>query len=199
MNRLGEEERAAIWGRCGWRGIVLVLATLLALSGCGWRPLYERPSANPASGGVGAELAQVSIDPVTTQSLLDPLTGSDQSLYDSRAAQLLQNYLKDALNPYGPPSSALYHLGVELKQETQSAISLGDGQTTREDLILTAKYQLNDPKGQAVLKDLSRIVTSYDLLREPYSDLSTRRDAQQRGVQELAQLIQTRLAVFLRK
>jgi LPS-assembly lipoprotein len=200
MDGLGDFERSAI-GRIGRRRLsgALAVAAVLVLAGCGWRPLYERPSADPLSGGVGAKLAQISIDPVVSESQLDPLSGSNQALYDSRAAQLLQNYLKDALNPHGPPSSALYHLGIQLKQQTRAAASLGDGQATREDLIMTAEYELNDAKGQPVLHDVANIVTSYDILREPFSDLSSRRDAQQRAAQELAQSIQTRLAVFLRK
>jgi LPS-assembly lipoprotein len=178
---------------------VLAVTVALVLAGCGWRPLYERPSASPTSGGVGAALAQISIDPVVPDSQLDPLAGSNTALYDSRSAQLLQNYLKNALNPYGSPSSALYHLAVTLQQQTRAAASLGNGTATREDLIMTAEYELNDAKGQPVLKDAANIVTSYDILREPFADLSSRRDAQQRAAQELAQQIQTRLAVFLRK
>lgn len=185
-------------GRGRWRLWTVALAVLV-LAGCGWRPLYERPSADPASGGAGAALAQISVDPITTNSSPDPLTGSDQAHYDSRAAQLLQNQLKTALTPRGVPSSALYHLAVELKQQTRSAASLGNGEATREDLIMTAQYELNDAKGKTVLKDSALIVTSYDVLQEPFSDLSSRRDAQERAVREVAQQIQTRLAVFLRK
>lgn len=205
----GDSRRSVIVGagmeaaaaRSGRRRLAPVLAAagVLALAACGWRPLYERPSPDPVSGGIGSTLARISIDPVTQERAIDPLTGSNQALYDSRAAQLLQNYLKDALNPYGPPSSALYHLEIQLQQQTRSAASLGNGQATREDLIMTAQYALNDAKGQPVLKDVATIVTSYDVLREPFSDLSSQRDAQQRGAQELAQAIQTRLAVFLRK
>lgn len=178
----------------------LALATALVLSGCGWQPLYDRTAADPASSGVGSQLAQISIDPVVPKSTLNPLANaSTDDLYDSRAAQLLQNYLKSALNPHGQPSSTLYHLAIELQQETRVATSLGNGEATREDLIMTALYQLNDPKGQSVLSDRANIVTSYDILLEPYSDLSSRRDAQQRAALELSQAIQTRLAVFLRK
>jgi LPS-assembly lipoprotein len=196
------EERESASGARRRRIAALVLAATaaLVLAGCGWRPLYERPSADPASGGPGTALARISIDPVVPDSNLDPLsTGSSEALYDSRAAQLLQNYLKSALNPAGPPSAALYHLAVQLQQETRAAVSLGNGDVTREDLIMTAQYQLNDAKGEAVVKDTANIVTSYDILREPFADLSSRRDAQQRAAQELAQAIQTRLAVFLRK
>jgi len=182
----------------GRRAALVLLATLV-LTGCGWRPLYERPSADPASGGVGTTLAQISIDPIAQDQNPAPLGGTDLALYHARSAQLLQTYLKDALNPYGPPSSALYHLAIQLKQQTQASASLGDGQSTREDLIMTAEYQLNDLKGQPVLSDVARTLTSYDILRQPFADLSSKRDAQQRAAQELAQSIQTRLSVFLRK
>jgi LPS-assembly lipoprotein len=200
MDRAGDVEQSAI-GRTGRLrlGRTLALAALLLLAGCGWRPLYERPAASPTSGGVAAEFAQISIDPVVPRSQLDPLTGSNQALYDSRAAQMLQTYVKDALNPQGPPTSALYHLAIDLKQQVRTAVSLGDGQATREDLVMTAEFELNDAKGEPVFKDTAVIVSSYDILREPFSDLSSRRDAQQRAAQELAQKIQTRLAVFLRK
>jgi hypothetical protein len=200
MAGVGEKRESA--GRaCRGRVAVLALAAaVLVLAGCGWHPLYERPSADPASGGAGTALARISIDPVVPDSNLDPLTtGSSEVLYDSRAAQLLQNYLKSALNPSGAPNSALYHLAVQLRQQTRGAVSLGNGDVTREDLIMTAEYQLNDVKGERVMKDVANIVTSYDILREPFADLSSRRDAQQRAAQQLAQAIQTRLAVFLRK
>ena len=209
MNRPGDSRKSATRGSVGGAGDgrsharrfapVLALAAALVLAGCGWRPLYERPSADPASGGVGSTLAQISIDPITQESTPAPFAGSDQALYDARSAQLLQNYLKDALNPYGPPSSALYHLSIQLQQQTQASASLGNGQSTREDLIMTAEYQLNDVKGQPVLADHARTLTSYDILRQPFADLSSKRDAQQRAAQELAQAIQTRLSVFLRK
>jgi LPS-assembly lipoprotein len=182
------------------RMLAVAMVLSLAVAGCGWRPLYERPVAEPASGGgVGAVLAQIAIDPISTDSTPDPLTGSDQSLYDSRAAQLLQNNLKNLLNPGGAPDSTMYHLAIQLEQQTDASASLGNGQTTREDLTMIAKYQLNDTSGQPVLSDFARAVTSYDILRQPFADISSRRDAQQRGAQELARSIQTRLSVFLRK
>ena len=75
----------------------------------------------------------------------------------------------------GPPSAALYHLAIQLNQETRTAVSLGNGQATREDLIMTAEYRLNNAKGEAVMKDAAEIVTSYDILLEPFSDRSCRR------------------------
>jgi LPS-assembly lipoprotein len=184
---------------------MLAVAGTLALAGCGWRPLYERPGPSVNSGGAGTELAKISIGPVEPQNGPDPLSGSIDTLYDSRSAQLLQNYLKEALNPYGPPNPARYHLDIQLTQMTRAAASLGDGTATREDLVMAAEYELHDAKGASdakdkpVLKDVARIITSYDILREPYMDLTSRRDAQQRAAQQIAEAIQTRLAAFLVK
>jgi LPS-assembly lipoprotein len=177
---------------------MLAVAGTLFVSGCGWRPLYERPGASINSGGASTELAKISIDPVVSPDGPDPLNGNtSDTLYHSRAAQLLQNYLKEALNPYGPPSSASYHLAVELTQLTRAASSLGDGTATREDLIMSAQYKLNNATGKPVLDEKASIVTSYDILREPYADLTSRRDAQQRAAQQIADAIQTRLAAYL--
>ncbi|HVO02066.1 MAG TPA: LPS assembly lipoprotein LptE [Candidatus Cybelea sp.] len=175
-------------------GLVLLLA--VGLQGCGWQPLYARPSADPASGGVGAKLARISIDPVRTGTTSDPLTGSPAAVYDSRTAQLVQNYLKDALNPYGPPSPADYHLAIALRQDIRATISQGNGNTTREELVMRAAYKLTDQKGTVVLDDHASATTSYDVLLEPFSDLTSRRDALDRTAQQLAAAIQTRLAVF---
>lgn len=171
----------------------------LLVCGCAWHPLYSRPSPDPASGGIGATLATISIDPITTRTTLDPLTGSTKFPYDSRAAQILHNDLRDALNPYGPPSAAAYHLEVELTESLTRTASVGNGDATRDDLALVAKYSLLNEKGQAVLQDRARIVTSYDVLNQPFSDLQSHNDALQRGTDQLAQMIQTRLAVFLKQ
>jgi len=177
----------------------LAPALLLVVAGCGWQPLYARPTPDPTSGGVTATLATIAIDPISTQASLDPLAGGAYEPYDSRAAQLLHNHLRDALNPYGQPSSAAYHLAIRLTQEVSRTASLGNGDSTREDLVLTAKYELTDAKGAKVLRDRAQVVTSYDILKEPFSDLQSQNDAVQRGVEQLAEGIQTRLSVFLQK
>jgi LPS-assembly lipoprotein len=179
-----------------------VLALVALIGGCGWQPLYQRPSPDPSSGGVNARLAQISIDPVTTNAAPSPVAGaggSTQELYSARAAQLLQNYLKDALNPYGRPDQILYHLAVQLDQRTKSVASTGNGDATRSELFMTAKYQLTDAKGKVVFSNFATTVASYDVMQEPFSDLQAKQDVIQRTVQDLAQEIQSRLGVFLLK
>ena len=175
-----------------------MVAFLLFLAACEWHPLYSRPSPDPASGGVTATMASISIDPIDTKTSLDPLTGSSKYPYDSRAAQMLHNNLRDALNPYGPPSPATYHLTIQLTESLTRTASLGNGDSTRDDLALVAKFDLINEKGQAVLQDRARVITSYDVLNQPFSDLQSHNDALQRGTEQLSQMIQTRLAVFLK-
>jgi LPS-assembly lipoprotein len=170
----------------------------LLLAGCGWQPLYSQPGADPTSGGVPQTLASIAIEPVTTRTTLDPLTGNAKFPYDSRAAQMLHNSLRDGLNPHGQPSQPAYHLAVELTETVTRTASLGNGDSTRNDLTLIAKYDLTDEKGKSLLQDRARIVTSYDVLNQPFSDLQSHNDALKRGTEEIAQLIETRLAVLLK-
>jgi LPS-assembly lipoprotein len=178
------------------RGL-LAAALGLAVSGCGWHPLYERPAPAPNSGGVSAKLAQIKIDPISGQATPDPLSGNSRALYDARTAQLLQNRLRENLNPYGAPTDPAYHLSVQVDQFSRATVTLKNQQSSREELELLAKFQLIDLKGKTLFSDASRVVTSYDVLQEPFSDLQAMNDAVQRGVQELAVQIQTRLSVFL--
>src|SRR3569623_2480261 len=129
-----------------------ILGFVLLVAACGWQPLYSRPSPDPTSGGVTTSLAAIAIDPITTKTALDPLTSGAKYPYDARAAQMLHNYLRDALNPYGQPRQPAYHLIVELTEALTRTASLGNGDSTRDDLALTAKYNLLDAKGQSVLQ-----------------------------------------------
>jgi LPS-assembly lipoprotein len=181
-------------------GPAAMLATMTLLAGCGWQPLYQRPSSTPNASGVSAKLAQISIDPVKTNAAPSPVVGAGgttQDLYSGRAAQLLQNYLKDALNPYGRPDQAAYHLAVQLDQRSRSVASVGNGDATRSELFMTAKYELKDARGKVVFSNFATTVASYDVMQEPFSDLESKQDVMQRTVQDLAQEIQTRLGVFL--
>lgn len=174
-------------------------ALVLLVPGCSWEPLYSHPGSDPASGGVTASMASIAIDPVSTKTSLDPLTGTQDFPYASRAAQMLHNYLRDAFNPRGQPRPATYHLSIELTESLTRSASLGNGDATRNDLALIADYELLDEKGKLVLQDSSRVISSYDVLNQPFSDLESHNDAVQRGTEQLAQIIQTRLAVFLKK
>ena len=185
-------------GRQSRRYFLAAMALVSCLSGCGWQPLYGRPSPDPASGGVGAVLAQVAVDPIESTSSVDPLRGNKSFIYDSHAAQTLQNALLTSLNPDGRPSQPVYHLAITLQESTTGSSSLSNGQSTRNDVTMMAQYRLLDEKGAPLLTDTAKTVTSFDVLYEPYNDVAARNDALKRGAEEIAEEIEARLAVFLR-
>lgn len=184
--------------RRGGRYFLAAVLMAACLDGCGWQPLYGRPSPNPASGGVGAALAQIAVDPVESKSNIGPLEGNRSLVYDSHAAQTLQNALLSSLNPYGRPSQPIYHLVTSLQEQTQGSASLSNGQATRNDVNMRAEYKLIDEKGKEVLADEAKTVTSFDVLYQPYNDVAARRDALERGAREIAELMEARLAVFIK-
>ncbi len=104
-----------------WSRIALGVA-LLALAGCGFRPLYgERPD------GVRERLAAVAIGPIR-----------------DRIGYEVYNLLRDSLTPRGAPTTPLYSLAVELSTDTTPLITERDSQIRRFDLNVRARYNLFD-------------------------------------------------------
>lgn len=177
------------------------MSLALSVGGCGFRPLYGRASASPSSANapVNAQLAMIKVDPITSDRSPDPFAQGAEADYDSRTAQILHNYLRDGLTPKGQGGPVAYRLAVNISENVDKTLAVDNDHTTREDLGLMADYELTDVKGSTLIKDSSRIVTSYDVTNEPYNDISVRKDARRRAAEQLAELIKTRLAVFFTK
>jgi LPS-assembly lipoprotein len=170
------------------------------LAGCGFRPLYGNASATPKSGNapVDAQLALIKVDPVTSSRNPDPFAQGFEADYDARTGQILHNYLRDGFTPRGQ-SQVAYRLAVEITEKVDRTLTVKNDETTREDLGVSAAYELTDAKGQTLVKDTSRIITSYDVTNEPFNDISVRKDARRRAAEQLGELIKTRLSVFFTK
>jgi len=111
---------------------ILPLAGLLALAGCGFRPLY---------GGGQAGTAVVS--------QLDEI---DVGLLPDRQGQLLRQALEAELQRAGAPSFYRYHLAVDYGWNVQIVGVQPDSSNTRNRYIATAQWTLT-PEG-----DRSRII-----------------------------------------
>jgi LPS-assembly lipoprotein len=181
--------------------LVSGLAVLAApLAGCGFRPLYGNASATPKSGNapVDAQLALIKVDPVTSSRNPDPFAQGFEADYDARTGQILHNYLRDGFTPRGQ-SQVAYRLAVEITEKVDRTLTVKNDETTREDLGVSAAYELTDASGKTLVKDQSRIITSYDVTNEPFNDISVRKDARRRAAEQLGELIKTRLSVFFTK
>lgn len=150
---------------------------MLPLAACGFQPLYgPRDDTN----GVSAELAAIRIEPLR-----------------DRVGQQMHNFLRDRLNPYGQPVSPSYNLRLSLTEVLSELGVRRDETATRANLKLTANFSLLET-GQAepLLSGRSTSTTSYDILENPFATTISERNARERALREVADDIQTRLAVY---
>src|SRR5262245_24825252 len=169
-----------MWSR---RGILvsLILASAAApLAGCGFRPLYGQASVNAAGSPVDRQMAGVRIAPIP-----------------DRLGQQLHNALRDQFNPLGQPGYGDFTLNVVLLQRVYGALARRDLSASRRNVELTAQYTLTDAYGTELMTDKSYITTGYDEFDDPLNDISSFEDAQRRSTLQLAEMIRTRVAVYL--
>ena len=159
--------------------VALALGPPLALSGCGWAPLYGEAVSGPAS----EELRAIYVAPIP-----------------ERIGQRLEIALRNSLNPTGEPTPERYRLRttlstilVNLGIESQGLASLGK-------LDVYATYTLIDSKSQKTLvTNTVHVANSFDLNPNQYSTVVGEDDAAVRSAAELDQEIATRLALFMER
>ena len=157
----------------------IVLALVLALSGCGWRPLY----ADPQSGPANAALRAVRVDPIP-----------------DRVGQRLELALRDAFNPSGEPTPARYRLATALSYTLSNVGLISQGTATIGRVDLVATYRLIDLKdGAGLLTETVHSQNSFALNPNQYSTIVAENDSATRCVVEIKEEIVTRLTLFLER
>jgi len=168
------------WSRRQVGRLLLGAAAALPLAGlaaCGFQPLYGNQGTVDES--VAADLASVRIDPL-----------------NDRPGQQMHNFLRDRLNPSGQPVSPSYRLRVQLV-ETRTGLGVRRDETaSRANLRMDADFALTNYATEApVLTGRSSSTTSYDILSNPFATTVSEEDARERALREVADDIQTRLAL----
>lgn len=157
------------------RTLLAVIGLSPLVAGCGFRPLYGE-----SGGAADKQLANVRVAPLA-----------------DRTGQLLHNYLRDRLNPYGQPSQPTYELKVTLTQQERDLGVLEDETASRASLTLTLTYQLLAlTNGAPVSTGNSVAIASYDILADRYASEISKRDALDRALVQLADDVKLRLATF---
>lgn len=157
----------------------IALLLLLALSGCGWRPLYADPQSGPAS----AALRAVRVDPIP-----------------DRVGQRLELALRDAFNPSGEPTPARYRLATALSYTLSNVGLISQGTATIGRVDLVATYRLIDLKdGAGLLTETVHSQNSFALNPNQYSTIVAENDSAARCVVEIKEEIVTRLTLFLER
>lgn len=152
----------------------LSLALVLALSGCGLRPLYSGGS----SGVVASSLSSIRVAPIP-----------------ERAGWLVRNALVDRLG--GEAQSPAYRLEVELDDDLAAFGIRGDSAATRERRTLRARYRLVDlSNGQVVLDATAGSDVGIDVVSSEYATVAAEQTALERLSGVIADQVVSRLALF---
>ncbi|MBI3676345.1 MAG: hypothetical protein HY243_06975 [Proteobacteria bacterium] len=164
--------------------IVLLAGLALALSACGFRPLYGRFGADPGAQQI---FASVYVEPIDLE----------------RVGYDLRNSMIDLLEARATPESATYRLQIALQEKREGAAlqnqvvgGLNETTITRYNYTLTANYTLTDAKGTLVTKGVESTLSAYDVVSSPYATLIAQQDAQKRAADDIAYRLRTDLGVF---
>lgn len=157
---------------------LLPLAALLALSGCGLRPMY----AGGAGGAVAQGLAAVEVPPI-----------------QGKAGWLVRNALRDRLGQAGGQGPARYRLDVLLDDKLEGLGLISDDTIGRERRTLRARYQLVDLASGAIVLDASAgSDAGIDVVSSEYATIAAEDTALENLSHEVADRIVARLALALR-
>ena len=157
------------------RRLVLPLAALLALPGCGLSPMY----AGGGSGPVAQGLAAVEVPPI-----------------QGKAGWLVRNALNDRLHRQGS-GNARFRLEVELDDDITGFGVRQDNAITRERRTLRARYRLVDIATGAVLLDQSAAADAgIDVAGSEYATAAAEQTALERLTETLAEQIVARVATY---
>lgn len=157
---------------CPWRAasVALVTVSSVALSGCGFTPLYATP-------GMSSELSGVQVEAPP----------------HSRLGFLMKERLNDQL-ARAEGSRPLYVLKFEVADKRYPRGVAVNNVASRYEIDLTAKYTLTDATtGKEVLTDTVLAQVGYDSSSPPYSGLAAEQDGEARVAEQAA--IAVRLAL----
>ena len=168
-----------------WWFRLTVGMALLAVAGCGFRPLYgERADS------VRDRLAAITINQIR-----------DRIAHEDRIGYEVYNQLRDNLNPRGVPATPLYSLAVQLTTDTTPLITERDSQIRRFDVTVRARYSLFDiATGGQMHSGAYRATASYNVLENTvFATRMAEEDAARKAAREVSRGITTALALYFER
>lgn len=160
------------------KALALLLATTLALAGCGLQPIYS----GGRNGAVAQGLAGVEIAPI-----------------EGKAGWLVTNALRDRLGAMGK-GAPRYRLDVRLDDRIVGLGSRSDDSVARERRTLRARYQLVEAGAGTVLVDATAgSDAGIDVVGSEYAVIAAESTALERLSETIADQIVARLAIHARR
>lgn len=149
---------------------------LLALAGCGFKPLY---------GDSGTANALTNLDVAVEAG-------------DGQVGRLVQYALLDSLSSANSPSNPEYRVELTTNFYEQDLAIQRDAEVTRTSVVATVYFKLVDVRtGKQVLKSVSRSRTSYNRVASEFANIIAAQDAQKRVARTIADDIRIQVAVQL--
>lgn len=163
------------WHKALFSGLLLAL-----LAGCGFQPVYGKYSA---AGVAAAELQDVRIRAIP-----------------DRHGQMLTNKLVDRMYTTARPKNPRYELETVLTMQERELGIQKDATATRGELLTTANVAIYDIETQAELyRTTVRTRVAYNILQGQYGNLIGRENAYERALNDVADDVVTRVALFLNR
>jgi LPS-assembly lipoprotein len=152
----------------------LALVLLLALAGCGLRPVYSGGS----NGAAATMLAGIDVPPIP-----------------DRSGYMVRQALLDRLGAGGANSP--YRLDIELDDKITGLGVRGDDSISRERRTLRARWQLVDTASGNVLIDAAvRSDAGVDVVRSEYAVVAAETAALERLAEDIAGQIANRISIY---
>ena len=156
----------------------LLIGFSLALSACGFTPLY---------GDVDSQ----------AMSSVDRMAAIQISPLPDRTGQQMHNLLRDRLNPIGQPREPIYALSLRISESRTELGIRKDETATRANLNLTVQFILKSIQtGQSLYSGQVISVSSYNILTSPFATVFSEADARARALRENADSIRNRLGIY---
>lgn len=152
---------------------------MLALSGCGFRPVY---GTGGADNGVDA---------------MEDLQATKINLIEDREGQVLHNLLLDRFNPKGQPTKSRHALDVTLEYTTVDRGTLIDATVTRAELTVKVDAILTAFDETKLFK--SRAVSTYSVSTSDYAAEVAKKNALDRTLVVIADDLRIQIATFFEK
>ena len=144
----------------------------LALSACGFTPLYGEAGLAPALSSIDVDISQT----------------------ENRTGHLLREELDDAL-ARDRARPAAYRLALVVDEDRYARGLRVDDVATRYEVALTVNYILTDARTRRQLTTgITQVSVSYDSADPPYAAIAAYQDGQERAATQAAERIRIDLA-----
>jgi LPS-assembly lipoprotein len=169
-----------MWWRSPALSAVLIAGLMpLALSGCGFQPLYGGTTA----GG---------------QRLSEVMAGVDITPIPGRVGQKLRNELIFANTGGSRAAASRYRLEIAIKESVTDQLVEITGDATSQVYQLDATFQLIDSaSGKVLLQGKAIARAPYNRFQEIFANVRARYDAENRAARTMSDSIKTQVAAFL--